>query len=98
MLHFFAHNTGESHLETVETAGALPFIWANLLPFALLGLIWLVMTYGFKAKASTRLIVIMTYLLIVGVTMFQMAPVASIISLIAGFGLALGTMLFQAKR
>lgn len=98
MLQFFAHDSGEPHIETPETAGAMPFIVANILPFALLALLWVVMTYGLKVKPPTRLIVVMTYLLIAGVTMFQAAPVASIISLVVGFGLALSTMIFQAKR
>lgn len=98
MLHIFAHTSGEPHLETPQTAGTLPFIWANALPFVGLALLWVIMTYGFKAKASTRLIAIMIYLLIVGVTMFQVAPIASITSLTVGFGLALSSMLFRAKR
>lgn len=94
MFQLFAHNTGEPHVEpsTVDT------MWVNVLPFAGLALILLVMTYGFKTKLSTRIVVAMTYLLVVGVGMFQLAPIASTIAIIIGFGLALGTMLLQAKR
>lgn len=56
------------------------------------------MSHVFKAKVATRLIVVMTYLLLVGVTLFQTAPAASIISLMGGFGLALSSVIGQAKR
>lgn len=98
MIHF-AH-AGHVHEEVIPVA-AHPNTWQliglNLLPFVGLAVLLLGMRYVLKLKLKYQLIVSLVFLLICGLTSFQWAPVASIISLVAGFGLSLALILLPAQ-
>jgi hypothetical protein len=98
-----SHDEPETaHLITSEPAvGATNYlgdVLLNMLPFAVLLIIVLFMTYVIKSKKTTIVNVALIYLLLAGLTTYSVAPVASIISLILGFGLALIVVLGRVKN
>lgn len=99
------HN--HSHPETTElvtsepavtTTDYLGGILVNLLPFVVLIAILLFMHYALKSKRSTIVNVALVYLLLIGLTTYSIAPIASIVSLVLGFGLALIIVLGRVKN
>lgn len=95
----FAHS-GHQHVEQVYGLNSNPLndILTNSVPFLLLLLIMLFFKFGLKTKPSVNINITMIYLLIIGLTSYQIAPIASIVSLISGFGLGLVIMLARLKN
>ncbi len=95
-MHFLAHD-GHTHEEIATNDW-----WQQVLPFAYallpLVLFWLIATYFFTAKASTKVIVVMVYLLAVGLGSFTVAPAVAIACLSAGLGLTLASTIISIKR
>lgn len=105
---YFAH-AGEHHEDELElqqhleqtnalTSNYLGEVFVNILPFIVLLILWLFMTYVLKSKNTTKINVVLIYLLIVGLTTYAVAPIASIISLVIGFGLALFVVIGRVKN
>lgn len=80
------------------TTNYLGDVMVNLLPFVVLIAILLFMHYALKTKKSTIINVALVYLLVVGLTTYSIAPIASIVSLVLGFGLALVIVLGRVKN
>ncbi|HSE29173.1 MAG TPA: hypothetical protein VLA77_01135 [Candidatus Saccharimonadales bacterium] len=103
-----AHDSGVPHEEVEQiqessemvnsTANYLSDVAVNILPFAVLLILLILMTFVLKNRVSTRVNVTLIYLLIVGLTSYAVAPIASIISLIIGFGLALFVVLGRVNN
>ena len=96
MLNFFGHS-GHAHEATpafLDTVYGEMFV--NTAPFVLLALALLVMQ-RLRTKLSVRLAIVLPYLLAVGLLGYNIAPIASIISLVAGFGLSLAVAIFGLK-
>lgn len=105
---YFAH-AGEAHESdqeaqqhiqqtAVETSSYLGDVITNLMPFAILLAIILFLHFALKTKKSTIVNVALVYLLLVGLTTYSIAPIASIVSLVIGFGLALVVVLGRVKN
>lgn len=98
MLTLFAHE-GHAHTETVIKATQpqlYEIVAINALPFAFLVL--LILTLRKLGMRNTVQIVIgLVYLLLVGLLGYQLMPVASIISIVAGFGLCLVLLVVPHK-
>lgn len=69
----------------------------NLLPFVLLAIVLAVARYVLHLHLKVQIIIALGFLLICGLTTFQWAPVASVVSLVAGFGLSLALILTPEK-
>ena len=97
MFRFFAHE-GHAHeaepgfLDTVYGA-----MFLNAAPFVLLAFM-LLMLQRTHTKLNIRLVVALAYLLGVGLLTYSVAPIASIVSLVAGFGLSLCLAIFGLKK
>lgn len=91
----FAH-AGHEH-EVAPEPHVLTLIGLNLLPLVVIAII-LGMLRIFKVKKQIQNFILLVLLLITGVTTFQWAPIASVVSLIAGFGLCLAGLLLSAKK
>ncbi len=97
-LPLFAHQ-GHDH---AITAATIPW-WKDELTLSValvLGFVLLIgsMHYVFKAKFPLLIVVAMTYLLIVGVFCYSLAPLLSIISIATGMFLALTTTMLQLSH
>ena len=99
MLQFFAHE-GEVHTDTpvnfFDTVEGILFI--NLAPFVLLALVIVIMRRVLRLKQNVQLVVGLVYLLLVGLLGYKIMPLASIVSLVAGFGLCLALVILPLKR
>lgn len=106
----FAHDSGDPshdamHAETGavsnEVVSTAPSFFSellvNLLPFLVLGLILALAHFVFKLKPSVLTTITLAYLLLVGLLTFSITPVASIISLVVGFGLSLFVVIARIK-
>lgn len=97
MLNLFAH-VGHVHDEPVsffETSEG--FIIINVAPFLLLALV-LLLLYRLKVKRSALLMLTLATLLTIGLIGYRYVPIASIISLVAGFGLSLAWVIMPFKK
>jgi len=99
MISFFAHAADEAIHETTGFFDTLEGLWfINLAPFILLALILVIMRRVLRLKESLQLAVGLVYLLLVGLLGYQIMPIASIVSLVAGFGLCLALVILPFKR
>jgi hypothetical protein len=100
MMNFFAHE-GHTHIEEV-TPTFFDTIYGDLLvnlaPFVLLALIVLAMRKVLRLRTSAQLGVIMAYLLAAGLLTFNIAPIVSITSLVAGFALSLAVAILGINK
>src|SRR5687768_5768400 len=60
--------------------------------------VWLLMTYVFKLSLATRILMMMGAFLVIGIGTYTIAPLASVIALAGGIGLALFTTLLQLAK
>lgn len=92
---FFAH---EGHDHSIP-ATMVPWWQDQLTVSAVLVVGFVLMLalthYVFKASFALKLMLVMTYLLVVGVLCYGVAPLLSIISLTVGMALALGSTMLQ---
>jgi len=56
------------------------------------------MTYVFKLSLATRILIMMGAFLVIGIGTYTIAPLASVIALAGGIGLALFTTLLQLAK
>lgn len=94
-LHFFAH---EGHDHSIP-ATMVPW-WQDQLNVSvvlIVAFVFMLMVahYVFKASFSLKLVLSMTYLLVVGVGCYTIAPILSIVSLSLGMFLALASTILQ---
>lgn len=104
MVTAFAHE-GHDHSAANSDAVVSTFvssvygqIFINLAPFVLLALLIVIMQRVFKLPRNLQLACILVYLLFVGLLGYQIMPAASIVSLVAGFGLSLALVILPFKR
>lgn len=96
MIDFFGH-AGHDH--TAVAPGTVPW-WQDELTVSIALLLGLfaaltLMHFVFKAKFGLKMVVAMTYLLVVGVLCYTVAPILSITALTAGMIMALTTTMLQ---
>lgn len=98
MLNIFAHE-GHAHEAApgfFETSYGQIFI--NTTPFVVLALLILVMDRALRLSRNIQIVVVLAYLLLVGLLGYSTMPIASIISLVAGFGLCLALVILPFKK
>lgn len=98
MLTLFAHegHVHDTGTEFFDTVYGMMFI--NLAPFVLLALLLVMMQRVFKIKRNVQIVFVLFYLLLVGLLGYQTMPLASIVSLVGGFGLCLALVILPFKR
>ena len=91
-MEFFAHAD-----DAAEHAAASlpPEIAAAGIALASLAVLWLLATYAFKWSFSTRVLLTMAALLVVGVVAFKTAPITATVAIALGMAITLGGMLLQ---
>src|SRR5688572_13898840 len=98
MLKLFAHE-GHAHeaapgfFDTLEG-----FMFINIVPFVLLALVLVLMRRIWRSRQDAQLIFALAFLLAVGLLGYRFVPIASIISLVAGFGLSLALVILPFKK
>jgi len=94
MLDSFAH-AGYEQIEFLETTNGILLL--NLAPFLLLALI-LFLFHRLRLPRNSQLIFSLIYFLGVGLLGYRLVPIASIISIVTGFGLSLAWVMLPFKK
>jgi hypothetical protein len=95
---FFAHEGHEHTPEPVFFDTTHGIILINLAPFVVLAVLLLIINKVWHVKQSWQIGLTLVYLLTIGLLGYRYFPVASIISLVAGFGLSLALVILPFKK
>jgi hypothetical protein len=95
---FFAHE-GHEHVPEPGFFETMPgIVVVNVVPFLLLGLLLLLMSKVLRLDTRWQVAMALLYLLAVGLLGYRYVPIASTISLVAGFGLSLAFVVLPFKK